>query len=167
MVIYTIGYGNRPITDFVELLRKYSITCLVDVRSLPTSRFRPDYRQKALRAHLEAADIAYWWAGEALGGKLVDPSCLVDGKIDMERLAALPAFRDAVDAVAAAAAREAAAAAEEAADAVGPKFLVLMCAELRPKDCHRVWMLAPQMEARGLQVRHIDENGALKTQQEV
>jgi uncharacterized protein (DUF488 family) len=152
MIIYTIGYGNRPITDFIDLLRRYSVACLVDARSLPTSRFRPDYRQKAFQAHLEAVGIEYWWVGAALGGKKVDPSCLVDGKIDMERLVALPAFREAADAVASTARQ---------------KTLALMCSELRPESCHRSWMLAPAMEARGLEVLHIDENGALKTTQEV
>lgn len=157
MVIYTIGYGNRPINVCIDLLRRYSIGCLVDARSVPASRFRPDYRKKALQQHLEAAGIEYWWVGDALGGKWADPSCMVDGKIDLQRLAAFPAFRGAADAVAARA---------SAGYAAG-RALALMCSELRPENCHRAWMLAPQMEERGLEVLHIDEHGALKTQAEV
>ncbi len=33
--IYTIGYGNRSIEDFVKLLQDYDIKFLVDVRSQP------------------------------------------------------------------------------------------------------------------------------------
>jgi ATP-dependent DNA helicase RecQ len=157
MHVYTIGYGNRAIGDFLALLRLYQVECLADSRSLPTSRFRPDYRQKALAAHLEQAGLEYWYVGEALGGKRVDPECMVDGKIDLERLAGLPAFREAVDRVA-----ERAAQAQQRGQA-----LALMCAELRPEVCHRAWMLAPQMEARGFEVLHIDAHGALKTQPEV
>lgn len=156
MVIYTIGYGNRPIGTFLDLLRHYSIGCLVDVRSLPTSRFRPDFRKKALQQHLEAAGMEYWWMGENLGGKRVDPSCIVDGKVDLARLAALPAFRDAMDEVV-----------SKALAASDGRALALMCSEQKPENCHRAWWLAPEMAARGLEVLHIDENGALKTQQEV
>ncbi len=38
---------------------------------------------------------------------------------------------------------------------------------LRPDQCHRSWMLAPPLEARGIEVLHIDEQGAIKTQAEV
>ena len=153
MLIYTIGYGGRPITDFIDLLRRYQVGCLVDTRSLPYSRFRPDFRKKALQEHLERAGIRYWYVGDALGGKKVDPDCIVDGKIDLERLAEKPAFREAIEAV---------------AEAVRQgQVLALMCAEQRPEECHRSWMLAPQMEARAIEVAHIDETGALKTQQEV
>jgi hypothetical protein len=75
--IYTIGYGGRPISDFIDLLRQYGIRRLVDIRSLPTSRFRPDYRKAALQAHLEGAGIEYifmesWtnWCEGFLGGQL-------------------------------------------------------------------------------------------------
>lgn len=153
MLIYTIGYGGRTISDFIELLRRYRIDCLVDTRSLPYSRFRPDFRKKALQEHMERASIRYWFAGDALGGKRVDADCIVDGKIDLQRLAEKPAFRAAIEAVAEAARQG--------------QVLALMCAEQRPENCHRSWMLAPQMEARAIHVAHIDETGALKTQQEV
>jgi uncharacterized protein (DUF488 family) len=157
MIVYTIGYGGRAIGDFLELLRQRGVTLLVDTRSLPYSRFRPDYRKKTLQEQLEAVGIAYRWMGEALGGKKVDPACMVDGKIDLERLSALPAFREAMDTVVALA--------RDNSEAGGA--LALMCAEQRPEACHRSWMLAPQLEARTVEVLHIDENGALKTQQEV
>jgi ATP-dependent DNA helicase RecQ len=157
MRIYTIGYGARPIGDFLALLRAHRVAVLVDARSLPQSRFRPDYRQKALQAHLESAEIDYWYLGKALGGRVVDPAALVGGRVDLEKLATLPDFRAALDAAAARAAE---------LDAHGA-YMALMCAEQRPENCHRAWMLAPQMEARGFEVLHIDERGMLKTQAEV
>lgn len=157
MHIYTIGYGRRSIDDFIALLQQYGVDVLFDSRSLPYSRFQPNFRKKALAEHLNRAGIGYVYVGEALGGKRVDPRALVDGQIDLERLAALPDFQEAIDA-----------AAEQAAGANRrERAAVIMCAELRPENCHRAWMLAPQMEARGFEVRHIDERGALKSQREV
>lgn len=153
MRIYTIGYGNRPIGDFLNLLARYGVDCLVDTRSLPYSRFRPDYRKKALQEHLEKAGFAYLYKGEALGGKRVDPDCFVNGALDLPRLYAKEAFQTALREV------------EEAA--FQRNGLVLMCAELRPENCHRSWMLTPPLQEHGFEVLHIDEHGALKTQQEV
>jgi len=153
MTIYTIGYGNRSILDFLDLLRHYGVQVLVDTRSLPYSRFRPDFRKKAFQEHLEKAGFEYLYLGEPLGGKRVDPDCIVDGKVDLARLSAKEAFRAALTQV------------EETARQGA--VLSLMCAELRPENCHRVWMLSPVLIADGFDVLHIDEAGGLKTQQEV
>jgi ATP-dependent DNA helicase RecQ len=157
MQVFTIGYGNRAIGDFLDLLHRHQVECLADTRSLPYSRFRPDYRKKALEAHLQQAGIDYWYVGDDLGGKRVDPACMVDGKIDLERLYALPAFSVALSSVA-----DRAVQAQQRG-----RSLALMCAELRPEACHRAWMLADPLQARGFSVLHIDAHGALKTQDEV
>lgn len=39
--VYTIGYGNRNIQTFIQLLQKYEIQILIDVRTNPFSRFNP------------------------------------------------------------------------------------------------------------------------------
>jgi uncharacterized protein (DUF488 family) len=153
MLIYTIGYGNRAIGDFLELLRRYGVECLVDTRSLPYSRFRPDFRKKALQEHLEKAGLQYLYLGDALGGKRIDPDCYVNGELDLQRLYSKPSFQAAIEQVA-----------ETARQGLQ---LVLMCAELRPDQCHRSWMLTTPLEALGFEVFHIDEHGELKTQQDV
>jgi uncharacterized protein (DUF488 family) len=153
MPIYTIGYGNRPITDFLDLLKRYAVEYLVDSRSIPYSRFRPDYRKKALAEHLNGAGIGYLWLGEALGGKLLDAQYLVNGRLDLERFAEREDVRAALERI-------------EDGFRQGHR-LALMCAELRPENCHRAWMLAPLLLARGLEVLHIDEKGGMKTQSDL
>ncbi len=153
MLIYTIGYGNRAIGDFLDLLRRYKIDCLVDTRSLPYSRFRPDFRKKALQEHLENAGIRYLYLGDALGGKRVDPDCFVNGELQLTLLYQKEAFQTALQQV------------ENLANrGVHP---ALMCAELRPEKCHRSWMLTPPLQDHGFEVLHITEAGDLKTQEEV
>ncbi|QNU25062.1 DUF488 family protein [Geobacillus zalihae] len=44
--IYTIGYGNRNITDFISILTKYNIQYLVDVRTNPMSSYDPSYKKE-------------------------------------------------------------------------------------------------------------------------
>lgn len=153
MPVYTIGYGNRAITDFLDLLKRYGVSALVDVRSMPTSRFQPYFRKKALQQQLEGVGIRYWYLGDVLGGKRVEPDCLVDGVVDLECLYGKETFQAAIG--------------ELVLAAQNGETLALMCAELRPQACHRHGMLTPPLEKVGLEVLHIDEKGQLKTSAEV
>lgn len=65
--VYTIGHSTRPIDNFIELLRKYSITELVDIRTIPKSRYNPQYNQPELKRSLKDAGISYRYL-EELGG---------------------------------------------------------------------------------------------------
>lgn len=153
MPIYTIGYGGRTISDFLFLLRHYAIEYLVDVRSMPYSRFRPDFRKKALQAHIESAGMHYLFLGDSLGGRPKDPACYVDGVLDNARVAAADFFQAGL--------------ARVITGWQQGHVLALMCAEGKPQECHRSRMLAPPLLERGVDVLHIDELGKLKTQAEV
>lgn len=153
MDVFTIGYGNRAIGDFLELLRRYGIETLVDTRSIPYSRFRPDFRKQALQKHLEEAGLLYLYMGDALGGKRVPDECMVNGKVDLRLLAENVEFKTAL--------------AQVETMIRANQVLALMCAEQKPENCHRAWMLGVLLHERGFSVLHIDERGELKTQEEV
>jgi len=64
--VWTIGYGNRSLDKFLELLREHEIQVLVDVRSFPTSKIE-HYKREALERWLQKYGIEYVWMGEELG----------------------------------------------------------------------------------------------------
>ena len=66
-VIYTIGHSNRSIEEFVSLLKKHGITCLVDVRRFPTSKFE-HFKKEKLASRLARANVRYVYLGNLLGG---------------------------------------------------------------------------------------------------
>lgn len=66
--IYTIGYGNEKIDNFVEKLKEYEIDLLVDVRSSPYSKWRPEFNLGNLKVVLNSSEIMYAWRGKKLGG---------------------------------------------------------------------------------------------------
>ncbi len=70
--IFTAGHSNRPITDFLGILKKSKIEVLADVRTIPLSRFCPHFNQKALEATLTKAHIKYLYRGKNLGGRGVN-----------------------------------------------------------------------------------------------
>src|SRR5208283_5515302 len=67
-MIWTIGHSTRELDEFLELLAKFGIEAVADVRSFPGSRRYPQYGREALEASLGVLGIAYYWM-PALGGR--------------------------------------------------------------------------------------------------
>lgn len=66
--IYTVGHGNRTLTELLALLQEAGVDTLVDVRARPSSRRHPHFAAQSLRAALEQDGSSYRWAGGGLGG---------------------------------------------------------------------------------------------------
>lgn len=151
--IYTVGYGSRTIEELINLLRRYEIEYLIDVRSQPYSRFKPEYSKDPLEARLKEVGLRYVFMGDALGGRPSDKSCYVNGKVDYARLRALPAYREGI---------------KRLHTALGQGLrVVLMCSEGKPQECHRSKLLGVTLAGEGVEVLHLDEEGGTKTQDEV
>lgn len=58
-VIFTIGHSTRPIDEFIKLLEAHGIKEVVDVRSIPMSRYNPQFNAAALKQSLRQAHIRY------------------------------------------------------------------------------------------------------------
>ena len=67
--VFTIGHSNHPAEAFLGLLLRHGIEEVVDVRSLPHSRFNPQFNRKALRTALTEAGVGYVFMGAELGGR--------------------------------------------------------------------------------------------------
>lgn len=57
--IFTIGHSTHPINEFIELLQAHDIKEIVDVRSIPMSRYNPQFNSDTLKQSLEQANIKY------------------------------------------------------------------------------------------------------------
>ena len=64
---YTIGHSTRPIEEFIRLLKEVSAQLAIDVRTVPKSRYNPQFNTEALAPALESAGIGYRHM-PALGG---------------------------------------------------------------------------------------------------
>ena len=67
--LFSLGHSNHPVDKVLDLLRRYSVETVVDVRSVPRSRYVPHFDAEPLRAALREAGIAYRYLGRALGGR--------------------------------------------------------------------------------------------------
>ena len=151
--VYTIGYGARSIEDFVQVLQANGITYLIDVRSRPYSRYKPEFSKEALDGQLQAHQIRYVFMGDTLGGQPDDPDCYSDGKVDYEKCRQKPFFREGIGRL------------HRAWEQKLP--VVIMCSEGKPENCHRSKLIAPALAEQGITVIHIDENDQPISQEDV
>lgn len=66
--IWTIGHSTKSFEEFVSMLQSCSITCLIDVRSLPGSRRYPHFNKEVLPESLGSYGIKYMHF-DNLGGR--------------------------------------------------------------------------------------------------
>ncbi|MEX1019120.1 MAG: DUF488 domain-containing protein [Litorilinea sp.] len=151
--ILTIGYGARTLDAFVDLLHTYHIEYLVDVRSAPYSRFKPEFSRDALAQTVVAQGVRYLYWGDVLGGRPDDSTCYIDGKVDYATIKTKAWYQQGIRRL-------------ETAFAQGQR-VALMCSEGKPEQCHRSKLLAASLVERGVDISHIDETGALKSQEDV
>jgi uncharacterized protein (DUF488 family) len=147
--LYTIGHGNRKAPDFLDLLKEYGIEYIVDVRSVPYSRFHPQFNRNALESFLAQHDIRYVFMGDELGGRPKDVTCYSkDGKIDYEMLKGKDFFKNGIDRLKTAYDKDI--------------NLAIMCSERNPCECHRSKLIGQVLASDNIIVLHIDEQGKIK-----
>ena len=127
-LIYTVGHSTLSIDAFLELLRRYGIERLVDVRTIPRSRHNPQFNKEMLSPFLRVRRIKYLHLKE-LGGlrhhNRADPmnagwhNASFRGFADYMQTSAFSAALEKLIALAKA------------------KTTAIMCAEAVPWRCHR------------------------------
>ena len=70
--ITSIGHSNKPIAVFLDTLQKHKIEVVVDVRTIPRSRFSPQFNETILGSSLAKRAIKYLSRGQNLGGRGVN-----------------------------------------------------------------------------------------------
>jgi uncharacterized protein (DUF488 family) len=144
MTIYTIGHSNHPLEKFIEMLQSHGIEFVGDVRTVPRSRYNPQYNSDSLPVSLKDCGIAYRHL-PALGGL----RHTIKGSTNTGWENA--SFRGYADYMQTEGFRgglaELTALAEE-------KKTAIMCAESLPWRCHRN-LLSDALLVRGITVLHI------------
>ncbi len=152
--IYTIGYGARDMEAFIAALTAHGIEFLIDVRSKPYSRYKPDFSQRPLEAHLQAHGIRYVFMGDTLGGRPTDPSCYdADGRVDYAAVAQQPFYHEGIARL-------------QKASSQG-LAVTIMCSEGKPESCHRSHLIARTLTDQNIKVIHIDETDRAISQEAV
>lgn len=156
--IYTIGHSNLTIDRFIVLLKQNEITRLIDIRSVPYSRFYPQFNKDRLAESLLLSNILYMFEGDCLGGRITDKDCYINKVLPQRKT--------------------------NIAELVNYDILVqkdwfikginniininadcnsaVMCSEEQPLRCHRNILVARRLIELGYKIKHIRGNGDLE-----
>ncbi len=134
--LYTIGYAGKDIDTFIACLKKYKITCLIDVRTSPFSKTFPEYNGSSLKERLKKEGIIYAHFGKEFGARREENEAYsfvygMDGQyretVCFEKVYQLEAFKKGF---------------ERVESALNQGYTIcFMCSEKRPVHCHRFWMV--------------------------
>ena len=149
-IIYTVGHSTHQLDYFLELLKEYGVTCLIDVRSVAASSHNPQYNQKTLKNFLKSNLITYLHFAEEFGARHTNPDLLDDeGKVEFAKVRKSWVFKNGV---------------ERIWQGINKGFVIsLMCSESEPFDCHRFSMISIALDKDGFDVKHIMKDKSLKT----
>lgn len=67
--IYLIGHGNLQLDKFLEILKEKGVDIVIDVRSIPFSKYVPHFNKENLKEFLLKNNINYVYMGSILGGR--------------------------------------------------------------------------------------------------
>jgi len=167
--IFTVGHSDHTVEELLALLRQHGIGWIVDVRSQPYSQWVPQFNRENLLRALAEAGVRYIFLGDALGGRPSDRSLYDPGEEspNYERLAASAGYLDGIarllELVSAPATQEQThiAVCPAEADRSAEQRVAILCSEGDFRKCHRGKLITPSLLQRGVQVIHIEPNGAL------
>jgi uncharacterized protein (DUF488 family) len=126
-IVYTIGHSTRKLSEFIQILKDYSIDYVVDIRPVAKSRHNPQFNSAHLEKILKKHDIYYYHFTQLGGFRHVQKDSVnlawhnesFRGFADYMQT---QEFKDAIKML---------------LKAVNKYHVVLMCAEAVPWRCHR------------------------------
>jgi uncharacterized protein (DUF488 family) len=145
--IYSIGHSNGTAERLLELLAQHGITAVADVRSQPYSRFNPQFNREEIASSLKKSNIEYIFLGRELGARSEDPSCYREGRAQYSLIAKTTLFESGI---------------QRLLDIGERSRVAMMCAEKEPLECHRTILISRHLHERGIDVRHILEDGRIE-----
>jgi uncharacterized protein (DUF488 family) len=142
--IWTVGHSTRPIGEFTDVLRAHEIRLLVDVRTIPRSRYNPQFNTDTLAESLRKAGLASLHMPTLGGLRKARKDSINDGW----RNASFRGYADYMQT------DEFWHALEELMMHGRKNPTAIMCAEAVPWRCHRS-LIADALVTHGWDIRHI------------
>ena len=152
MKLYTVGHSNQTLEEFLSLLQCHGVNCVVDVRSVPASKYAPQFNEESLKSFLKLHDIQYLTFGDEFGARRTD--CINnEGQVDFEVAVTTPLFQQG---------------AKRLMKGLERGFCIaLMCSEADPLECHRFSLVSRYFHNQGIEVFHILKDADLASHIEV
>jgi uncharacterized protein (DUF488 family) len=151
--LYTIGHSNKSLEGFLKRLSDNGIQVLVDVRSIPRSKFASQFNSAPLKDALVDKEIEYLYFGRELGGRPGDPDLYdAEGHALYYLMAQSPVFLAAIERLIA---------------SMEKYRVAIMCSEEDPTECHRRLLIGRVLAHKGVREIHIRADGRVQDEAEL
>ncbi|QGU93996.1 DUF488 family protein [Clostridium bovifaecis] len=151
--LYTIGHSSHNLNYFLYLLRKFRVNSVVDIRSVPFSKYVPHFNKDKLKNFLSLNHIYYIYMAKEFGLIQEDISLFhPEGYLDFNKMAKTELFKRGIQRL-------------KIGVDKGYK-IAIMCAEKDPLDCHRSILISPALIKEGYSVTHILPDSKIETHKE-
>lgn len=150
--LYTIGHSTHPMDRFLHLISMHSISEVLDVRSIPYSRYSPQFNLETLKRILEQQGIPYIFEGTRLGARSRNPEHYINSKVQYARVASSQEFQEGLASI---------------REEMSKARIAIMCAEKDPLRCHRAILITRHLRDNNIDIHHIREDGMIEKNEEM
>jgi len=137
--IFTVGHNSLSFMQFITLIQANNITHIVDIRSIPYSKYAPWSDKSRLSELLRPFKIKYTYLGHKLGGKKSNVQIPKGRSITPQDI-----YNQGIQVLLQLSMHD---------------KLTLLCAEGDPANCHRQHIIAQTLLNSGAKVLHILKDG--------
>lgn len=146
LTAWTIGHSRHEFDVFANLLGKFDIDVVVDVRSVPMSRIAPQFNQVSLKKSLASVGVDYIFMGPELGGRPDDDEMYdAKGFVLYNRVAESDLFLEGI---------------QRLRQGLATHRVAIMCSESSPVGCHRHLLIGRVLASEGVEVVNILNDGS-------
>lgn len=152
--IFTIGYaGFSEISDFLKELKQNRINYIIDVRSIPYSKYHLSYNRENIKKILNDKGIRYENFDKEFGARQMDSKLQVNGKVSFQLFSNSDIFKSGV---------------EKVEKIINDGYnICFMCTEVEPRFCHRGILISRVFYNKGYSIIHLITKKPSLTQEEL
>lgn len=149
-MLYTVGCSIHTPDSFIRLLKKHNIDVIADVRSVPFSKYTPQFNQNQLRNNLKSRGIMYVPLSSEFGARRIESEAYTAGHVDFVKVKELEKFKRGISRI---------------RNGLSKGYsIALMCTEKDPLQCHRFSLVSKSLKPEVQNtINHILFDGSLET----
>lgn len=154
MEIYTIGHSNYSFEKLIDMLKKYNINCVVDIRAIPYSKYNTQYNKEVFEKSLRNKGFIYIYMADEFGAKRQNKeSYNEEGYADFKKVINEESFKSGINRL---------------KNGCNKGYrIVLLGAMQEPIRCPRAILLGRELIKAGFDVKHIMHEGCIKNQEQL
>ncbi|MEG2288792.1 MAG: DUF488 domain-containing protein [Clostridium sp.] len=154
MEIFTIGHSNYTVEKLIDMLRRYNIDCVVDIRGIPYSKYNIQFDKETIRETLTKEGFIYiYMAKEFAANRENKISYYDEGYSDFEKVIYEEDFINGI---------------ERVRNGCEKGYRIAMLGAMQdPIRCHRSILVGRALRDNGFQVKHILDDYSLSSQEDM